>query len=228
MKKFSFCSNVVNATNKNSLQVLVPGLGLLVNKKISILINSSVFICPLIDVFFGDSVEFNHLWYFSYSGILSIVVLCTDNLSYFISTQSNINFIMEKAYFIIWKKKWNSSWRSVSSIIKDIRTVTGLIQWTNTGELLKWFSNIKNNKRFVSINIVEFYQSITKSYLIKGIGGRVVRHLFWNLFLSNRLLSYLPHAFYSLAKFKVILDIKGSKPERSIGSYGRRKLKTRK
>ena len=59
----------------------------------------------------------------------------------------------------------------LSSIVKDVRTATGLIQWKNTGELLKWFSNIKNknNKRFVSFDIVEFYPSITKTHLINAL-----------------------------------------------------------
>ena len=59
----------------------------------------------------------------------------------------------------------------LSSIVKDVRTATGLIQWKNTGELLKWFSNIKDkkNKRFVNFDIVEFYPSITKSHLINAL-----------------------------------------------------------
>ena len=59
----------------------------------------------------------------------------------------------------------------LTSIIKDVRTATSLIQWKNTGELLQWFNNIKNksSKRFISFDIVEFYPSITKAHLINAL-----------------------------------------------------------
>ena len=59
----------------------------------------------------------------------------------------------------------------LSSIIKDVRTATGLTQWKNTGELLKWFSALedRHNKRFVSFDIVEFYPSITKKHLLDSL-----------------------------------------------------------
>ena len=59
----------------------------------------------------------------------------------------------------------------LASIINDVRAATGLIQWKNTGELLKWFSALgdKSNKRFVSFDIVEFYPSITKEHLLNSL-----------------------------------------------------------
>ena len=59
----------------------------------------------------------------------------------------------------------------LASIINDVRAATGLIQWKNTGELLKWFSSLddKSNKRFVSFDIVEFYPSITKEHLLNSL-----------------------------------------------------------
>ena len=40
------------------------------------------------------------------------------------------------------------------------------------------------------------------------MGGRA---LFYKLILFNRLLSYIPDAFYSLEKFKVVFGIQGVK-----------------
>ena len=59
----------------------------------------------------------------------------------------------------------------LTSIIKDVRTATSLIQWKNTSELLQWFNNINNksSKRFISFDIVEFYPSITKAHLINAL-----------------------------------------------------------
>ena len=54
---------------------------------------------------------------------------------------------------------------------KEIRLCTNLNQWQSTGEVLEWFKNITNKKRkrFMQLDIVEFYPSITEGLLDKAL-----------------------------------------------------------
>ena len=54
---------------------------------------------------------------------------------------------------------------------KNIRANTELTQWQSTGAVLKWFNSIpqKPRKRFLQMDIVEFYPSITEDLLNKAL-----------------------------------------------------------
>ena len=53
---------------------------------------------------------------------------------------------------------------------KQIREKTGLQQWRSTSDALDWFNKIesKQNKKFLQLDIVEFYPSITENLLDKA------------------------------------------------------------
>ena len=54
---------------------------------------------------------------------------------------------------------------------EEIRAKLKLTQWQSTGAALEWFENIenKNEKRFLQMDIVEFYPSISKKLLEKAL-----------------------------------------------------------
>ena len=56
-------------------------------------------------------------------------------------------------------------------INKDLREKTQLIQWRNTGEVIKWFNNLQNKGqlRFFKFDIESFYPSISLELLKKSI-----------------------------------------------------------
>ena len=53
----------------------------------------------------------------------------------------------------------------IENINNEVRAVTRVNQWKNTGDVIKWFSNIKDkpNCTFVQFDIEEFYPSISKN-----------------------------------------------------------------
>ena len=55
----------------------------------------------------------------------------------------------------------------LKNINKTLRTKLNLLQWQNTKDALTWFKNIKQkkNKKFLQLDIVEFYPSITEELL---------------------------------------------------------------
>ena len=59
----------------------------------------------------------------------------------------------------------------LDEINNTIRKKTGLNQWKSTGEVINWFENIKNkrNKRFIQVDVVNFYPSITEKLLKDAI-----------------------------------------------------------
>ena len=59
----------------------------------------------------------------------------------------------------------------LQKINKEVRASTNLTQWQSTGEALKWFSEIKDKskKRFLQMDIVEFYPSINENLLNKAL-----------------------------------------------------------
>ena len=60
----------------------------------------------------------------------------------------------------------------LEEINMQIRKKTGLQQWRSTSEVLSWFNSLprknKNNLKFLQLDIVEFYPSITKQLLDKA------------------------------------------------------------
>ena len=52
-----------------------------------------------------------------------------------------------------------------------VRTATGLTQWRNTLDVIKWFNQLKNKKtlKFINFDICEFYPSITPELLKKAL-----------------------------------------------------------
>ena len=65
------------------------------------------------------------------------------------------------------------------------------------------------------VDLTYEYEHLEDSTVILRVQG--VRHPFYNLILFNRLSSYLPDAFYRLAKFKVVFEIQGVE----TGEYNR-------
>ena len=59
----------------------------------------------------------------------------------------------------------------LQKINKEVRKKTELTQWQSTKEVLDWFSKIKDKgrKRFMQLDIVEFYPSITEELLSKAL-----------------------------------------------------------
>ena len=56
-------------------------------------------------------------------------------------------------------------------INKNIRDVTNLNQWQNTTTVISWFKQIPNKSRskFLQLDIVDFYPSITEKLLVDAI-----------------------------------------------------------
>ena len=56
----------------------------------------------------------------------------------------------------------------LEKVIRHIRGVTNQNQWACNSDVIQWFKNIKNKrkKRFIQVNVVKFYPSISK-YLSK-------------------------------------------------------------
>ena len=53
---------------------------------------------------------------------------------------------------------------------KEIRTETGLNQWTDTDQMLKWFVGLNRGKfKLMKFDVVEFYPSITEELLNKAL-----------------------------------------------------------
>ena len=59
----------------------------------------------------------------------------------------------------------------LEQINSEIRASTGLQQWRSTGDVLNWFTKLENKprKRFMQIDIVEYYPSISNSLLDKAL-----------------------------------------------------------
>ena len=55
----------------------------------------------------------------------------------------------------------------MSRILDELKQKTGLTQWKNSYEVIKWFKNIKEKKKcsFVILDVCEYYPSITKKLL---------------------------------------------------------------
>ena len=59
----------------------------------------------------------------------------------------------------------------LEDIISTARSKSGLNQWKSNEDTLKWFNKIekKSSKRFIQLDVVNFYPSITESLLIKAL-----------------------------------------------------------
>ena len=57
--------------------------------------------------------------------------------------------------------------RSLARIIEEIKAKTGLTQWKNSFDVIKWFREIKNKKNcsFIVLDVCEYYPSITEKLL---------------------------------------------------------------
>ena len=55
----------------------------------------------------------------------------------------------------------------MSRILDELKQKTGLTQWKNSYEVIKWFKNIKEKKKcsFLILDVCEYYPSITKKLL---------------------------------------------------------------
>ena len=131
---------------------------------------------------------------------------------------SEIDKLINRALRCMHFKKWNEIIRSIK-ITKKKLNIINMFNYDLEVLLYKCRrimlpvnlkpSNTEINKinKYLTIFSVEnyFFQRVNSFYGFKGIGG--VEHFFYKLILFNRLLSYLPDAFYSLAKFKVVFEI---------------------
>ena len=59
----------------------------------------------------------------------------------------------------------------LEEIVKTVKIGTNVLQWKNTHEVLNWFNNIENkkDKEFISLDIVDFYPSISEKILNEAI-----------------------------------------------------------
>jgi hypothetical protein len=59
----------------------------------------------------------------------------------------------------------------VERVNKTIRSKTGLNQWTSTADVIKWFRKIekKKSKKFIQIDVINFYPSISEELLKMAI-----------------------------------------------------------
>ena len=55
----------------------------------------------------------------------------------------------------------------IDSMVKEIRGKSGLVQWTNTTEVINWFKSIQNKQmsKFIQFDIVGFYPNIKPTLL---------------------------------------------------------------
>ena len=55
----------------------------------------------------------------------------------------------------------------MDNMVKTIRKISGLVQWTNTTEVITWFKNIQNKQmyKFIQFDIVGFYPNIKPTLL---------------------------------------------------------------
>ena len=79
-----------------------------------------------------------------------------------------------------------------------IRESTNLKQWTSTNDVIKWFDDLDNNKhlRFIQLDIVEFYPSISKKVFNDALEFASNIHTFSPIerdALNNARLSLLHH-----------------------------------
>ena len=68
--------------------------------------------------------------------------------------------------------------KSIKRIIDELRSKTGLAQWRNSYDVIKWFKDLPNKKNcsFIVLDICEYYPSITKKLLndaLNWAGGLV-------------------------------------------------------
>ena len=61
--------------------------------------------------------------------------------------------------------------RLLESINLQVRSATSVNQWRNTGTVIEWFKGIagKNDCKFVQLDIVEFYPSISQQLLTDAL-----------------------------------------------------------
>ena len=58
----------------------------------------------------------------------------------------------------------------LDDINKEIRRKTGLNQWTDTDQVLEWFTSLEVSKyKLLKFDVVEFYPSITEGLLNNAI-----------------------------------------------------------
>jgi hypothetical protein len=59
----------------------------------------------------------------------------------------------------------------LAQIVKTVRDKSGLIQWKNTGEVIDWFENIADKKkfRFIQFDIVNYYATISEELIKDAI-----------------------------------------------------------
>ena len=59
----------------------------------------------------------------------------------------------------------------MEKVNKSIRNKTSLNQWTSTPELIQWYKNITNkrNKKFIQVDVINFYPSINENLLKNAI-----------------------------------------------------------
>ena len=64
----------------------------------------------------------------------------------------------------------------LDKINSETRALTGLVQWKNTQEVLKWFDGIpnKSHKCFIKFDIVDFYPSITGWSKVTALAGHFI------------------------------------------------------
>ena len=94
---------------------------------------------------------------------------------------------------------WKFAKTSVENINKTVREQLHCNQWRNTSNVIDWFQNItdKGNRIFIQFDIEEFYLSITKHLLLKGI-----EHVKLYTIITHQELDIILHSRESLLFFK--------------------------
>ena len=108
--------------------------------------------------------------------------------------------------------------KRLESIIARVHSATNVNQWRNTGTVINWFSNTKHKSRcrFVQLDIVEFYPSIS-SELLKNALNFARKHIE----IDEDTFSDIMHARKSLLFCQDDVWVKKNNPEFDVtmGSY---------
>ena len=83
--------------------------------------------------------------------------------------RSTVSIVYKRFFFVLYSELFNC--KKVTPINSEIREKQNLNQWRNTSTVIKWFKEIsgKDGSKFMQLDIVDFYPSITEKLLDKSI-----------------------------------------------------------
>ena len=106
----------------------------------------------------------------------------------------------------------------LATIIAKVQSVTGVNQWRNTGTVIDWFQNIRSKSRckFLQMDVVEFYPSISQQLLTDAINFAKSHSD-----IDDDTLNIIMHARKSLLFCKDEVWVKKNNPEFDVtmGAY---------